>query len=118
MSQTLPKVSTATARAIASIRGTAPEQSPTVRALATFSAHTDCHLATLGFAARVDFERLLRGTPFQAPYGQSPFAHVRGMAFEERLRKHGYALTLQLLRERMGFAVGHSSVINLREGYP
>ena len=67
--------------------------------LAAFAQNTDCPLATLGFAAGVDFDRLLFGTRFRAPFGQSPFAIQRGLAFEKMLRDNDYALTLGLLRE-------------------
>src|SRR5262245_33944429 len=80
------------------IRGGAPRRSPTVRVLAAHAQHTDCHLAALGFAAGVDFDRLLEGTRFKAPFGQSPFALFRGLAFEKRLRDNDYAALRELLR--------------------
>src|SRR4051812_47396544 len=43
------------------IRGIAPRRSPTVRVLSALAQHTDCNLATLGFLADVDFDRLLTG---------------------------------------------------------
>ena len=64
------------------IRGEAPRRTPSVRTLAAYAQHTDCNLATLGFAAGVDFDRLLKDTPYQAPFGQSPFAFARGLQFE------------------------------------
>src|SRR5262244_353729 len=87
---------------MAEIRGTSPLRSPTVRVLAAFAQNTDCPLATLGFAAGVDFDRLLIGTRFRAPFGQSPFAIQRGLAFEKILRDNDYALTLGLLRGPLG----------------
>ena len=39
---------------LAALRGSAPRRSPNVRTLAAYSQHTDCNLATLGFAAGVD----------------------------------------------------------------
>jgi hypothetical protein len=90
-------------------------RSPTVRVLASYASHTDCNLASLGFAARVDFDRLLVGTEFQAPFGQSPFAFSRGINFERLLRANNYATTLRLLQEKMGFAVGDARTINLRQ---
>src|SRR5262252_4876749 len=85
------------------VRGGAPRRAPNVRVLAGFSAHADCSLAALGFAARVDFDRLLTGTPYEAPFGMSPFAFARGQAFERALAEGGYGLLLSLLREKMGF---------------
>jgi hypothetical protein len=96
------------------LRGTAPRRSPTVRALAAYAAHSDCALATLGFAAGVDFDRLLRGTPCQPSAGQSPFAFARGLQFEERLRQNDYALLLGLLQARAGAPLPSPRIVNLR----
>src|SRR5207249_2710689 len=63
---------------LAAIRGVAPRRSPNVRVLAGYAQHTNCNLATLGFAAGVNFDRLLVKTRFQMPFGQSPFAIGRG----------------------------------------
>jgi hypothetical protein len=100
------------------IRGTAPLRSPNVRVLAAFSGHSDCRLAALGFAAGVDFDRLLVGTPYAAPFGQSPFAFARGTAFERSLSRNNYAPLLSLLREKMGFGVADARIVNLRDAYP
>jgi hypothetical protein len=105
-------------RRLEEVRGTAPRRSPTVRALAAYAQHTACNLATLGFTAGVDFDRLLVGTPFQAPFGQSPFAIQRGLAFEKMLRANDYALTLALLRGLLALPASGARVANLRQGYP
>jgi hypothetical protein len=100
------------------IRGGAPRRSPTVRALAAFATHTDCGLANLGFAAGVDFDRLLQGTGYALPFGQSPFALSRGLSFEKLLRADNYSVTRELLRGVIGVAPAAVRVRNLREGYP
>ena len=100
------------------VRGGAPKRAPNVRVLAGFSAHADCALAALGFAAGVDFDRLLTDTPVEAPFGMSPFAFARGTAFERSLAEGGYGPVLALLRERMGFDVTDAKVVNLRSAYP
>ncbi len=100
------------------IRGPAPRRSPSVRVLAGFAQNTDCRLATLGFAAGVDFDRLLKGTRFQPTFGQSPFAFGRGLSFEKMLRNDDYALTRDLLREPLGLPPINMRVINLRDGFP
>jgi hypothetical protein len=100
------------------IRGVEPRRSPNVRTLAAFSQNTDCRLATLGFAAGVDFDRLLKGTRFQPAFGQSPFAFARGLAFEKMLRDADYALTLGLLRGPLGLPATGARVVNLRDGFP
>ncbi len=53
------------ARRLDQIRGGAPGRPPSVRVLAGFSQNTACRLAALGFAAGVDFDRLLAGTRFR-----------------------------------------------------
>jgi hypothetical protein len=105
-------------RRLDEIRGGAPRRSPTVRALAAYAQHTGCRLATLGFAAGVDFDRLLAGTDFQAAFGQSPFAIARGLAFERMLRDNHYAATLEILRPLLVLPPAGIRVVNLREGYP
>jgi len=100
------------------IRGKAARHSPTVRALAGYAQHTQCNLATLGFAAGVNFDRILVKTRFQAPFGQSPFAIARGFAFENRLRADNYAATRELLRTLSGFPERDARIVNLRQGYP
>src|SRR5947209_8385037 len=87
------------------LRGDAPLRPPTVRVLAAYSGHADCNLASLGFAAGVDYDKLLTGTHYAAPFGQSPFAFSRGLAFERLIAANGYGATLELLRTGMGFPV-------------
>src|SRR5437867_2876447 len=99
------------------IRGAAPTRSPSVRVLAAFSGHADCRLAALGFAAGIDFDKLLARTPFAVPFGQSPFAFARGEAFERSLSRDGYGPLLSLLRDQMGFSVGDARIANLRTAY-
>jgi hypothetical protein len=103
---------------LAAIRGSAPRRSPGVRVLAAFAQNTACRLANLGFAARVDFDQLLKGTRFQAPFGQSPFAFQRGLAFERMLQETNYTRTRGLLSEPLGVPPAEMRVINLREGIP
>jgi hypothetical protein len=95
------------------VRGGAPKRAPTVRVLAAYSGHTDCNLASVGFAAGVDFDRLHVGTKYEAPFGQSPFAFSRGTNFERIVRSDDYAATLDLLRAQMRFP-RDARTINLR----
>jgi hypothetical protein len=100
------------------IRAGAPSRSPNVRVLSAYSSNADCNLANLGFASRVDFDRLLANTPYQVSFGQSPFAFSRGTAFERMIAQRGYAATLELLRTGMGFSVADARVVSLRNIYP
>lgn len=99
------------------LAGKAPRRSPNVRTLAKYAANSECALAAVGFAAHVDFDRLLTKTRFEVPYGQSPFAFRRGNLFEERLRKDGYAPTLQLFKEHLGYDPANARVETLRKGF-
>src|SRR5262245_20344356 len=88
------------------LAGKAPRRAADVRTLARFAANSDCRLAVVGFAARVNLDRLLEGTRFEAPFGQSAFAFRRGTRFEGRLRENGYAPMLDLLRAHLGHPEG------------
>jgi len=102
---------------LAEIRADAAPRSPTVRVLAAYANHADCNLAALGFAARVDFDKLLEGTPYQVQFGQSPFAFSRGIAFERMVSARDYAETLNLLRTTMGFKIEDARTQDLRAKY-
>jgi hypothetical protein len=104
-------------RRLEQLRGAAPRRSPTVRVLAAYAQHTDCRLAALGFAAGVNFDRLLVGTRYQMPFGQSPFAIGRGLSFEKMLRDNNYAATLDLLRPVLSLPSSGVRFANLRQGY-
>lgn len=99
------------------LREGAPKRNANVRTLARFAANSSCPLATLGFAARVDFDKLLAETKYAAPFGQSPFAFRRGNRFEERLREDRYRPTMQLFEEHLGYTTKDSRVENLRDGF-
>lgn len=102
---------------LAILAGDAPQRRPNVRSLAKFAANSTCQLATLGFAARVDFDEILAGTRFEAPFGQSPFAFRRGNQFEEGLRRDGHAPVLGLLKETLGYDTTGARVENVRKGF-
>src|SRR5262249_1560218 len=90
-------------RRLHQIRGGPPPRAPNARTLAAYAARSACPLATLGFSAGVDFDRLLDGTSYKMPFGLSPFAIARGLKFERALRADDYALTRSLLAELPGF---------------
>jgi hypothetical protein len=90
---------------------------PSVRRLAAFADVHGCPTAAVAFAARVDTNRVLAGTSLEMPFGQSPFAIGRGMAFEALLRRHGHAELRRVLTEGLGVDFAHAGIENLREGY-
>src|SRR6266536_1048345 len=81
------------------VRGRAPTIRPNVRRLAAFANVHSCPTAAVAFAARVDTNRVLADTAAEMPYGQSPFAIGRGVAFESLLRQHGHAELRRVLTD-------------------
>ena len=57
------------------------------------------------------------GTALEMPFGQSPFAIGRGIAFENLLRQHGHAELRRVLTEGLGVDFSRAAIENLREGY-
>lgn len=107
----------ATESALAHIRGRACQMRPNVRRLAAFASVHTCPTAAVAFAARIDTGRVLAGTSLEMPYGQSPFAIGRGVAFEALLRKHGHAELRRVLSDGLGVDFSLAAIENLREGY-
>lgn len=83
----------------------AARASRSVRNLARWADVHTCRTAGAAFAARADDNKLLVGTPFEAEFGQSPFAIARGQRVETIGRRHSYAETIRLLREHFDFEV-------------
>jgi len=100
------------------VRGRAATMTPNVRRLAAFANVHSCSTAVVAFAARVDTNRVLAGTSVEMPFGQSPFAIGRGVAFENLLRRHGHADLRRVLTEGLGTDFSLAAIENLREGYP
>src|SRR5438132_6335234 len=118
MAISAPSLPPSLERRLADILGVAPRRSPSVRVLAGYAQHVDCNLASLGFAAGADFDRLLVKTRHQMPFGQSPFAIGRGLGFEKILRANDYSATRELFRALPGFPDAGARIVNLRNGYP
>ena len=76
-----------------------------------------CPTAAVAFAARIDTSRALAGTSMEMPFGQSPFAIGRGVAFEALLRRHGHAELRRVLTEGLATDFSFAAIENLREGY-
>ncbi len=108
----------AAANLLARVRGQAPDIRANVRRLAAFANVHACPTAAVAFAARVDTNRVLAGTSMEMPYGQSPFAIGRGVAFEALLRRHGHAELRRVLTVGLATDFTFAAIENLREGYP
>jgi hypothetical protein len=107
----------AAATALARVRGQAPEIRANVRRLAAFANVHSCPTAAVAFAARIDTNRVLAATSMEMPYGQSPFAIGRGVAFEALLRRHGHAELRRVLTAGLDTDFTFAAIENLREGY-
>jgi hypothetical protein len=107
----------AAATALARVRGQAPEIRANVRRLAAFANVHSCPTAAVAFAARIDTNRVLAGTSMELPFGQSPFAIGRGVAFEALLRRHGHAELRRVLTAGLNTDFTFAAIENLREGY-
>jgi hypothetical protein len=99
------------------VRGRAPVIQANVRRLAAFANVHSCPTAAVAFAARIDTNKVLAGTSMEMPYGQSPFAIGRGVAFEALLRRHGHAELRRVLTEGLGTDFSLAAIENLREGF-
>jgi hypothetical protein len=106
------------AAVLARVRGKAPTMRPNVRRLAAFASVHSCRTAAVAFAARIDTNRVLADTSVEVPFGQSPFAIGRGVAFENLLRRHGHAELRRVLTEGLHTDFTLAAIENLREGYP
>lgn len=111
------KITTGAGDALAAVRGQAPRTRPNVRRLAAFANVHSCPTAAVAFAAGVDTNRAFTGSRLEMPFGQSPFAIGRGVAFENLLRQHGHAELRRVLTEGLGIDFALAPVENLREGY-
>jgi hypothetical protein len=105
------------ATALDRVRGRAPVIQANVRRLAAFANVHSCPTAAVAFAALVDTNRVLAGTSKEMPYGQSPFAIGRGVAFEALLRRHGHAELRRVLTDGLGTDFSYAAIENLREGF-
>ena len=94
---------------------------PTVARLADFANHGHCPTASLAFAEGYDLDRVLQGTAYADPFGQSEFMFERGRMFERLVKQDAgdghcrYGPLLELLREHLGFDTPDARIVNLRQ---
>lgn len=92
-------------RRLAELRGPAvPARPLDARALAALAANPGCRRRALLDGAGVDKSALARALGSPATFGQSPFAFVRGNAFEARVKADGGAELVRLLCGQLGAA--------------
>jgi len=94
---------------------------PTVARLAGFANHGHCPTASLAFVEGYDLDRVLQGTVYGDPFGQSQFMFERGRMFERLVKQDAgdghcrYGPLLELLRDRLGFDTPEARIVNLRQ---
>ncbi|MFC1434500.1 hypothetical protein ACEZDB_28060 [Streptacidiphilus sp. N1-3] len=98
---------------LAQLRGGAVQQKYSARKITALTANPGCSRRTVLDAAGIDKELLARRLGHPAPFGQSPFAITRGIAFEEQLKANGYAQLFALLRSELTAPVEHAAVQDL-----
>jgi hypothetical protein len=99
------------------IAGKAPRTGRSVRGVAQWAHNQRCPTNNAMFAARVDGDRLLKGTTHAPEFGQSPFALARGARVEAIGRANSYAVTVDLLRTHFGFGIAEVVALDLRHGF-
>ena len=107
----------ATEEAMDALAGGADRTGRSVRGVARWSHNTGCGMANAMYAARVDSDKLLKDTVYEAEFGQSPFAIARGARVEAIGRRDNYKVTFDLLKEHFGFAVPEVVPLDMRHGY-
>lgn len=114
-----PPGSTGTTR-LAQLRGAAVQQKYSARKITALTANPGCSRRTVLDAAGIDKEALARRLGNPAPFGQSPFAITRGIAFEQQLKANGHAQLFTLLRAELDAPVEHAAVqdLNVVAGNP
>lgn len=107
-----------TSDALEGLRGDAPRAGMSISRIAAWSHNTRCPTASAAFAGRVDLDKLLRSTPFEAEVGESPFMRQRGRLFEDRVRRDGYKDLVPILTDQLAFRSDEVRPLNLKDKYP
>jgi hypothetical protein len=100
------------------LRGSTKPVAGNARSIIALGANPRCGLRRLAQAARVDLGKVVAGTDFAMPSGQSPFALTKGNRWEKRLKEANYELLLALLREAEGLPVTEIRIRNLHAEFP
>jgi hypothetical protein len=100
------------------LRGSAKPVAGNARSIIALGANPRCGMRRVAQAARVDLGKVVAGTEFAMPSGQSPFALNKGNRWEKRLKEANYELLLALLREAEGLPVTEIRVRDLHAEFP
>jgi hypothetical protein len=102
---------------LAAVAGSAKRTGRSVRGVAQWAHNTACGTNNAAFAARVDLDRLLAGTVYEAEFGQSRFAIARGQRVERIGRENDYEKTFTVLDEAFGYPDDGRAYIDVRHGF-
>lgn len=100
---------------LARLRGSAQPRHHTARTIAALTANPGCARRAVLDAAGVDKAALAERIGHPARFGQSPFAIVRGNAFEAQVKADGAAVLLDLLRGLLDLPEGPVSYRDLAD---
>lgn len=101
--------------ALARLRGPVRPQPYDARKIAALTANPGCPRRAVVDAAGVDKAALAQRIGCTVRFGQSPFAITRGNAFEDQVKRDGYAELLTLLRAQFDVPVAEATVADLND---
>ncbi|GGK17217.1 hypothetical protein GCM10010124_07200 [Pilimelia terevasa] len=104
------------AAALARVRGPAAPVRHNARTIAALTGNPDCRRRAVLDAAGVDKTALAQYVGHPARYGQSPFAIIRGHAFEARVKADGYAALRALVAAKLPGADVAGPAVDLGDG--
>jgi hypothetical protein len=102
-----------TERRLATLRGGQLPQAHNARTIAAMASNPGCPRRAVLDAAATKKQEVAAHAGFPAPYGESPFARNRGIAFEQRLKDEPDKELLALLREVLGLDIGEAGYTDL-----
>lgn len=103
----------ATERRLAMLRGGQLPQAHNARTIAALASNPGCARRAVLDAAATRKQELAAHAGFPSPYGESPFARNRGIAFERRLTDEPDKELLTLLREALNLDIAEAGYTDL-----
>jgi hypothetical protein len=97
------------------LRGRANPKRHNARTISALATNPGCTRRALMDAAGADKNLIAEHTGYQAPFGQSNFAIIRGNAFEAQVKENGAAQLLQLLREHLRLPIAEAGYHDFNE---
>ena len=97
------------------VRGPVPPLAHNARTIAALTTNPGCARRAVMDAAGVDKRAVAARVGYAPPYGQSPFAITRGLAFEAQVKANGCAELLRMLREALKLSIPEVAYHDLNE---